>query len=228
MSNGTVRAFVKALKGELGTKEGYNNDQKYGRWDNMPHSAWCGQYISWCLDKAGVPGDWKGDDSQRLTTEAVRQWRHEGRFHDNPRIGDIVFFNWPGGEFTDHVGAVIGVSDWKTHHSVKTIEGNSSKPGKPEGVYIHDRNKSVIVGFARPHFKPSHRPGRRIRLNRAPILSLGSKHRAVKIVQRLLDIKPTGVFDKELKTAVIYFQRSHRLTADGIVGPMTKNALLNR
>lgn len=228
MRKGTVRAFVKTLNGEVGVTEGGNNSQKYGVWDNLPNSAWCGQFVGWCLEHSGVPGDWRGKDSQRLTTQAIEKWRNEGRFYHNPKVGDLVFFDWKGGSSTDHVGVVVGTGDWRTHKSVQTIEGNSSKGDLPQGVYRHNRSSEYIVGFARPKFRTGPHVARRIRLMRAPSLSLGSRHRAVKIVQRILHVEPTGVFDRRLNVAVRRFQKDHGLVIDGIVGPITKKALLSQ
>src|SRR4051794_37441936 len=57
-------------------------------------------------------------------------------------------------------------------------------------------------------------------------LSLGSTGSAVKKLQRKLHVKPvSGYFGQETRRAVIRFQRSHRLKADGIAGPATLRKL---
>lgn len=57
-------------------------------------------------------------------------------------------------------------------------------------------------------------------------LSLGSTGSAVKKLQRKLHVTPvSGYFGQETRRAVIRFQRSHRLKADGIAGPATLRKL---
>ena len=58
------------------------------------------------------------------------------------------------------------------------------------------------------------------------VLKTGHSGEDVRILQELLLIKPVdGIFGKETRLAVIKFQRTYGLTADGIVGPMTWKAL---
>jgi hypothetical protein len=57
-------------------------------------------------------------------------------------------------------------------------------------------------------------------------LSLGSTGAPVKQLQRKLHVKPvSGYFGQETRHAVIRFQRSRGLKADGVAGPATLRAL---
>jgi peptidoglycan hydrolase-like protein with peptidoglycan-binding domain len=57
-------------------------------------------------------------------------------------------------------------------------------------------------------------------------LSLGSTGSAVKKLQGKLHVKPvSGYFGQETRRAVIRFQRSHGLKADGVAGPATLRKL---
>jgi hypothetical protein len=58
-----------------------------------------------------------------------------------------------------------------------------------------------------------------------PILKVGSKGSAVKILQKQLGITADGDFGPKTKAAVIAFQEKHSLKAEGVVGPATWNAL---
>jgi hypothetical protein len=58
-----------------------------------------------------------------------------------------------------------------------------------------------------------------------PILKVGSKGSAVKILQKQLGITADGDFGPNTKKAVIAFQEKHNLKAEGVVGPATWNAL---
>ncbi len=57
------------------------------------------------------------------------------------------------------------------------------------------------------------------------ILKEGSKGEDVRYLQRKLNLRVDGIFGSRTKAAVISFQRSQRLKADGIVDPKTWNAL---
>lgn len=56
-------------------------------------------------------------------------------------------------------------------------------------------------------------------------LSIGSTGSAVALLQRKLGIPADGIFGVHTKAAVEAFQAAHDLTADGIVGALTNNAL---
>jgi peptidoglycan hydrolase-like protein with peptidoglycan-binding domain len=64
-----------------------------------------------------------------------------------------------------------------------------------------------------------------------PVLKIGSKGQAVKELQTLLKAAggyqgtADGVFGKQTQTAVIQFQQSKQLKADGVVGTKTWSAL---
>lgn len=59
-----------------------------------------------------------------------------------------------------------------------------------------------------------------------PTIRLGSRGRAVRLLQRRLDrlghkLPVNGIFDRHVEDTVKEFQRTHHLTVDGIVGPAT-------
>lgn len=58
-------------------------------------------------------------------------------------------------------------------------------------------------------------------LNVFASLRLGSTGPRVRRVERALELAPTGLFDDRLRQAVIAFQASTGLVADGVVGPAT-------
>lgn len=59
-----------------------------------------------------------------------------------------------------------------------------------------------------------------------PMLSEGSSGIYVKIMQALLKVKPTGIFDSETKKRVIEFQTANYLEIDGICGKNTWTRLI--
>jgi predicted chitinase/peptidoglycan hydrolase-like protein with peptidoglycan-binding domain len=101
---------------------------------------WCGAFVNACLVKAGLPSrDWL-----RYTPAIVNNARAgvEGwSWHTRPRVGDLVLFNWPSGDFVDHVGIVVRVN---ADGSVRTVEGNF------QNRVDYWQRKSQILGYARP------------------------------------------------------------------------------
>jgi hypothetical protein len=107
------------------------------------YAHWCGAFANACLVEAGLPSrDWI-----RYTPSIVHNARRgvEGwSWHARPRVGDLVLFDWPGGDFVDHVGIVVEVHG---DGSVTTVEGNfHNRVG-------YWRRKAQILGYARPPWK---------------------------------------------------------------------------
>ncbi len=67
----------------------------------------------------------------------------------------------------------------------------------------------------------------------APLLKMGSRGQAVKDIQAFLEKQklyngPTdGVYGLKTRSAVMSFQRSHKLTADGVLGQKTWSSMIN-
>ncbi len=57
------------------------------------------------------------------------------------------------------------------------------------------------------------------------VLKYGSKGKEVKILQEFLGISADGVFGKGTEKTVKTWQANNKLTADGIVGPATWDAM---
>ena len=104
---------------------------------------WCGAFANACLVKGGQPSRTWIRYTPSIVNNAkagVEGWS----WHRRPHVGDLVLFNWPGGDFVDHVGIVVQVN---ADGSVKTVEGNFQNR-----VGYWDR-KSSILGYARPPWK---------------------------------------------------------------------------
>lgn len=216
---GTAEAVIDQANDWIGFQEGGNNQQPFGEWDGYPNGAWCGQFVSWCLAKAGVDGDWRGRDSQRYTPSAATRWKQLGRWHATPQRGDLVFFAWgDGGDWIDHVGIVTGVSDWASRGVVATIEGNAQPPGGgTQGVFRHHRDRSVIAGFARPKYGD---PGPKRQWRR------GDRGDIVRQIQRKLGgLDVDGDFGPKTEAKLKAWQRRRWPARNGVAGPRTLRAL---
>ena len=139
------------MHADRGTTETHvNGGPHIDDWCRMVHmqpgtatSFWCGAFVNACLVKGGQPSrDWL-----RYTPSIVNKAKagEEGfSWHGSPKVGDLVLFNWPGGDFVDHVGLVLEV---KGGGRVRTVEGNIS-----DRVGYHDRSVSIL-GYARPPWR---------------------------------------------------------------------------
>lgn len=160
--------------------------------------------------------------------------------------GDLVFYDWNKDGSSDHVGIISEV----TASGYRVIEGNKSDSVSSRTVL---RNYNLIKGFALPNYaaaagSSAKEPAEVIvedPVKETPatkqgdfslsfrILKYGCKGEDVRAVQRTLkalgfDIGRYGTdgeFGNDTKKAVVAYQKSVGLSADGIVGPQTMAAL---
>lgn len=162
---GTAERLIEVAKGEIGTIEGpKDNETKYGKFAKADFQPWCGSFVMWCADQAGVKVP-----NTVYTPAGAAAFKKAGRWFDaqicDPEPGDIAYFDFPsdGVDRISHVGIVIKDNEDGT---VVCIEGNTTnkKGGSQRNggevcrqVRAYKKNsKKVqisIVGFGRPKFK---------------------------------------------------------------------------
>ena len=263
----TASAFVKIAEAEVGYTEKASNSQldsktanagnknftKYGRDlfkagffnGNKNGFDWCAQFVTWCA--------WKLTDEDRKKAEsilciagtlsagcgfALKYYKQAGRFDDNPKVGDQIFFKYSNDDSTaDHTGIVVRVTD----NLIETIEGNSGNEVKRK---VYQRNDKTIIGYGHPRYdaeskKTVTKEVKTVNIE-MPILRKGSTGEAVKTLQRLLRqlqyvntdgktlIIVDGSFGSNTEEAVKRYQKNRGArNPDGIVGEWTWNKLLN-
>ena len=159
--------FVTKARAEIGTVEGpKDNETKYGAFTKKNFLPWCGSFIMWCANEIGF----KDMPDVVYTPAGVAKFQGMGAWSSaasaHPKPGDIVFFDFPGGEAVDHVGIVVKDN---LDGSVVTVEGNTSPDSKPAGsqanggevcmkVRAYKTNNTrklpvFIIGFGSPKFK---------------------------------------------------------------------------
>lgn len=149
----TANKILEIAAHEVGYAEGKNNDNKYSAAYGKNHVQWCGWFVKWVFDKAGLkipnpaytPAGAEGFKS-------LHAWHEKGK----PQPGDCLFMDFPhdGIERISHVGICVRMVD---DQHVLTIEGNTSTGGDQRNggeVQIKLRPMSVIVGWGRPRFEP--------------------------------------------------------------------------
>jgi hypothetical protein len=235
---GTAAAIIEVAKKEVGTIEGpKDNETKYGKFMKANFLAWCGSFVNWCANQAGVK-----IPNTVSTVSGAAAFKKMGTWFDadcgqSPQPGDILYFDFPGDgvDRISHVGICTGI---ESDGVVSTIEGNTS--GKKKGdqrnggevciqtrAYKSNKKKVLvsIVGWGRPNYKGNEVQAK-VPTSKAPAfpgqIKPGAKGESVKTVQKALGLLADGDYGPATKKAVIAFQDNHDLVdSNGIVGPKT-------
>ena len=162
---GSVARLIQVAKSQVGYIEGpKDNETKYGAFTKANFQPWCGSFVMWCADQAGVKVP-----NTVYTPGGAAAFKKSGAWIDgdiaDPEPGDIAYFDFPsdGVDRISHVGIVIEDNEDGT---VWCIEGNTSsnKKGSQRNggeackqLRAYKKNKAgvmvSIVGFGRPKFK---------------------------------------------------------------------------
>ncbi len=144
VNTGDQRADIIAVAlTQVGYREGYNNDTKYGDWYGLPHQPWCAMFISWCANQAGVPTSVLGKGAMAnpwsfgLSTYFTSSQR-------GPQPGDIFFKKDFG-----HTGFVLRVEGDYFY----TVEGNTNDNNSNDGIGVFTlRRKLSDYYFSSPSY----------------------------------------------------------------------------
>lgn len=217
---------------------GWMNGKKQGH-------PWCGSFIHDVFLKTfGYPEArkmlYQPEKSLAATVKyAADYYKKANAFYSTPAIADQIIFQeydpktkkWT----PSHTGMVERIENGKVY----TIEGNAGNCVKRKNYTL---TSSYIYGYGRPDWslvadKTASDAGNKPNLNRAT-LRKGSKGEDVVVLQKALKSLGYGLgnygpdhngidgeFGSETETAVKSFQRAYGLEVDGIVGPLTWQAL---
>ena len=120
IGNASAQAVVQAAQGEVGYKEGSNNDTKYGQWYGMNNQPWCDMFVSWASAQAGVPESINPKSAYTVTHYDWFAKKGQTVSASEGQPGDLVFFTKGGPSGIYHVGISKGVQNGELY----TIEGN--------------------------------------------------------------------------------------------------------
>jgi hypothetical protein len=162
---GTAARLIEVATAEIGLIEGpKDNETKYGAYTKANFQPWCGSFVNWCGNEAGVK-----IPNTVYTPAGAQAFKKAGQWIDgdlaDPEPGDVVYFDFPsdGVDRISHVGIVVKDNEDGT---VWCVEGNTS-PEKKAGsqrnggevckrLRAFKKNKAgvqiSIVGFGRPKF----------------------------------------------------------------------------
>lgn len=224
---------------------GYNNYTKYARDlyaagyynGNKNGYSWCDVFVDWLFYKC-----FGKEEGQRIEcqtglygascTFSVKYYKDKGRFDNNPKIGDQIFFKDSSGN-PCHTGIVYQI----VGSTIVTIEGNTSNKagvvanGGCVAIKSYPKNYYNIYGYGHPLYDEEMEEYEM----KLPNLKMGSKGKTVKVLQTLLTetygyncgkAGADGDFGSSTKMAVMNFQQDNTLDADGEVGEKTWTKLL--
>lgn len=252
------------------TKYARDFDTKYTDFYNGKKNgyAWCDMFVDWCFVTAfGVAKAMEllGQPKKSLGAGcgySANYFKKIGRFYTSPKVGDQIFFKDSKGGVC-HTGLVYKV----TAKTVYTIEGNTSSAsgvvanGGAVAKKSYNLTYNRIYGYGRPKYDPepvkaTTKVNKVKEWQQAAIKdgykfpkygadgAWGSECESVakkakckkqliyrnknltKIVQKAVGVTADGLFGTTTKNAVIAYQKKKGLSADGIVGLNTWKKIL--
>jgi hypothetical protein len=246
---GTLALLLETIKKEIGTIEGpKDNETKYGAFTKSNFLPWCGSFIMWTANQAGIKVP-----NTVYTPAGVAAFKKMNKWvpvkGNKPKPGWVVYFDFPGGSDIDHVGWIVKDNGDGT---ALCAEGNTSPDGKKgsqsnggEACYkirAYGPNKKgllpYIAGYGQVDYPDSIAPTleeKKVALAEVaksqgaevPVVKLftpikiGSKGQSVKDIQALLKLTADGDFGPGTEKAVKAFQTKEKLSATGIVDEET-------
>ena len=200
------------------------NTWYYGHEVSGANYKWCCVEQQYIFNLAGASNLIK----RTAKCEDLKNWyQSKNRIFNTPEVGDHVFLTFSSNRSIGHIGYVVKVY---SDGSVDSYEGNTSSSNKGSqsnggGCFVRHRTKKNIVCFGRPEYVDIQydKPVRKtIKKGDAGIdvKDLQNKLRTLKF-----GCKASGYFDDLTEQCVIYYQTTHGLEVDGVVGPQTWTSL---
>jgi hypothetical protein len=253
-AQGTAARLIEVATAEIGTIEGPKDNQtSYGAFTKANFLPWCGSFVMWCANKAGVKVP-----NTVSTVAGSDAFKKQKRWYENdgvnvPEAGDIVFFDFPGDgvDRISHVGIITKVNaksgiiisiEGNTSGNAKGDQRNGGETCKKERGYRKNNAKKLlvgIVGWGRPDYVGSTASPVAPKVAKVVVtdplvypgetIDPGESGIHIKTIQRKLGVsKPDGIYGPVTKKAIIAFQKSLKNIgeANGVVGPKTWNAII--
>lgn len=251
-NKGTLELLLEVIKNEIGTVEGpKDNETKYGAFTKANFLPWCGSFVNWTANEAGVKVP-----NTVYTPAGVAAFKKMNKWvpvkGNKPKAGWVVYFDFPGGRDIDHVGWIIKDNGDGT---AWCGEGNTT-PDKKKGsqsnggeaclkLRAYGPNKKnlpiFIAGYGQVDYPDAEdAPVPTLEEKKAELakvaksqgadvppvklfkaVKVGSKGSIVKEVQEALGLKADGDFGPATEKAVKAFQTKEKLKATGIVDEET-------
>ena len=144
---------------ETGTREHKKIVDAYNSVDPKPvgytatyDDDWCDIFVTTVFQQAGL-SDLIGRECGVQRHIGIMEKKGIWKGRTQPKVGDIVTFDWDGGGWADHIGIVESINNGV----ITTIEGNSALyAGSTANTKVNRKtynwNSSYIKGYARPAY----------------------------------------------------------------------------
>ena len=152
-----VEAVLAVAAKEVGTKEGPNNQTKYGAWYGLDHNPWCAMFVSWVFNSANCLPLIAQTPKGYASCSAFEAWaKTKGLLVDKSLIqpGDILLFDFSKKGVAEHTG--IAISYDAHSHLVSSYEGNTGpdhvgvNQANGDGAYLKHRAITTVRAVVRP------------------------------------------------------------------------------
>lgn len=136
--------MVEVARSQLGQVGG----EPYWSWYGFPYRVeWCAIFVSWVADQNGLISEglfpkFAGCSLGESWFKSNNLWQDGGYC---PAPGEIIFYDWDGDAFPDHVGIVENCDG----NTVYTIEGNWADSVHTDSYPV---NSHYIFGYGTPDF----------------------------------------------------------------------------
>lgn len=215
MAGDLTKVFA-AARANLGYKEGPGENQnKFSAYWHHPAEPWCADSAAYMLKQGNaLDVTWSA-----FTPSFAKAYQDVGRWGHSPKIGAVVFFQWPGMGRIAHVGLVESL---RPDGRIITLEGNTDVAGgRTGGQYMRKVRGANIAGYGYPIYAPV-TPVR----HGDPVLKRGDRGQAVLNVQRALNlcgnhIALDGQFGADTDRILRTFQTHRGLQATGTTTAQT-------
>ena len=162
-NNTNLNRVLDIARSYLGVETGSREHKKivdaYNSVDPKPvgytanyQDVWCDIFVTTVYQQAGL-SDLIGRECGVQRHIGIMEKKGIWKGRTQPKVGDIVTFDWDGGGWADHIGIVESVNNGV----ITTIEGNSSLyAGSTAKTKVNRKtynwNSSYIKGYARPAY----------------------------------------------------------------------------
>lgn len=155
----TAEEILSVARSQIGTKEspsGSNNVKYntayYGREISGAAYPWCCVFLWWVFQSVGAAKLFFGGEKTAYCPTAESYYKKAGQWHDVPKAGDIVFYDFGNTGASNHIGIVESVNE---DGSITAIEGNTSLSSEDNGGAVMRRVRSgaCVRGYARPLYE---------------------------------------------------------------------------
>ena len=242
MKLGTASAMIATMQSYIGLKEPDGDNIIIGKYNKIYKravknksyimtntDAWCAATVSVAADESGNADTIPIDCNCQAQVDWFKaQGRWKGKGH-TPKTGNIIYYDWEGNGWSDHVGVVEKVSG----KTITVIEGNYDNACKRRTITVGDDR---IMGYGIPAYKAEDEV--ETCTLKLPVLRKGDNSRYVKNVRRLFRskkykgangklLKVNKKFDQELEDVVTEFQKKCKYPETGQMDAKTWKRLLN-